>query len=134
VTLGGDDYHQHALRQADGNDQWGYAWENCVSYLCEQSVFDLHIPPPLYGTAWRWPANARAQGKLVTSHPMLWSAACFGRNQNGAGPEGHVALVTAVPNSKPNMRSAGRAPTPDISRARQPAVRMPGNDDAPSGC
>jgi surface antigen len=99
--LGADDYYQHAVFHVSGGitwDQWDYEKANCTSYCCEQAVFDMKLPPPLLGNGGSWAKNAVAQKIPVSTTPRLYDFAVFLPNKNGAGPLGHVALVTKVGN------------------------------------
>lgn len=80
----------------DDYDQWGYAFRNCTSFVAWRIYNDLKLAVPLWGNGGEFGAKAAAQGVQVDNHPATDCLACFLPNQNGAGPEGHVAFVMSV--------------------------------------
>ncbi len=73
----------------------GYPADQCTAWVMSLRR-DLVVFPGDEGDAMNWAAAARARGWEVTLEPHVGDVAVFGPYQQGAGPFGHVAVVTAV--------------------------------------
>jgi surface antigen len=112
---GGDDYPYSPsicghTGQCDGIDDWGFSKQQCVSFVAWRlSQRGVVVDGASYGDAGNWDRVAQARGYAVDSTPTVgsvahwrhsesitWSTANGGTRSIWAGPQGHVAYVTAV--------------------------------------
>ena len=73
-----------------------YPSRECTSYADWRASLILGHTLPDWGNGGQWAGNARTAGFRVNGTPEINCVMALAPNQNGAGPQGHVAWVIGV--------------------------------------